>query len=87
LFLKSCGNKESFVDVAMFYLNYSDIIAKFLQREIPTAMIAPSVLAAFNESNKKSAAKRSSPTKSESEDEDASDPAPLKQKKEETAAT
>jgi hypothetical protein len=87
LFLKSCANEENSAKIAVFHLNYSETIAKLLQSEIPTVFIAPNVLAAVNESNKKPATKRSPPTKSESEDEDANHASPPKQKKAKTAAT
>jgi hypothetical protein len=87
LFLKSCSNANTFSDVDSFHLNYSDPIAKLLQREIPSCMIASCVMAAYNESNnKKYATKRSSPTKGESEDGDESDTSPPKKKKAKTAA-
>jgi hypothetical protein len=73
-------------DVESFHLNYTDPIAKLLQREIPHCMIAPCVMAAYNESSKKYATKRSSPAKGASEDDDESDTSPPTKKKAKTAA-
>ena len=87
LFLKSCAAEANLSNVAFHHINYSDIIAKFIQGEIPQVMIAPIVSTTFNDSSKKSATKRSSPTKSESGDEDAIHQSPSKQKKAKTAAT
>jgi hypothetical protein len=80
LFLKSCSIKKTFSEVESYHLNYSDIIAKLLQREIPAAMIAPCVRAVFNESNKKNAIKRSA----QSDDGNANDSSPPKKKKKKT---